>query len=117
MAGKGKKAPKSGKAKGKSGKKGGRKPNRTFARWIFRVIKQNNKSLGVSAKGMAVLNSFVNYAFGSIASEASALVQGGKGRTLGAKEVSAAVRFALPGELGRHAAVEGAKAVAKFSNA
>lgn len=117
MAGKGKKAPKSGKAKAKGGRKGGRKSTRGFATYIFKIIKANNKSLGVSAKGMAVLNSFVNYAFGSIASEAAALVQGGKGRTLGAKEVSAAVRFALPGELGRHSAVQGAKAVAKFSNA
>eukprot|EP01083_Nonionella_stella_P263414 894875_1 len=91
MAGKGKKAPKSGKARKVGGKKGGKKRSSSgFSRYIFKVIKQNSKTLGVSSKGMAVLNSFVSHMFGSIASEASALVQAGKSKTMGAKEVSAA---------------------------
>lgn len=112
MAGKGKKAPKSGKSKAKSSKKGGRRVNRTFARYIFKVVRAHDKKLGVSAKGMAVLNSFVNHMLGSIGAESSALL---RGRTLKANTAAAAVRFAVPGELGRRAAVEGAKAVGKFT--
>lgn len=110
--GKGKKAPKSGKAK-KVGKKSGRKPkSHGFARYIFKVVKA--KKLGVSAKGMAVLNSFASTLFSNIASEASALVHAGKTKTLSGKEASAAVRFAVHGDLGRKAALEASKAVAKL---
>jgi hypothetical protein len=111
MAGKGKKAPKSGKSKSKGGKRG-RRVNRTFARYIFKIVKAQNKKLGVSSKGIAVLNSFVNHLLANIGQEAGALA---RGRTLKANLVAAAVRFAVPGELGRRAAVEGAKAVAKYN--
>jgi histone H2B len=111
MAGKGKKAPKSGKSKAKAGKRT-KKVNRTFARYIFKVVKNQNKNLGLTAKGMAVLNSFVNHMLGSIGAEAAALL---RGRTIKASTAAAAVRFVVPGELGRRAAVEGAKAVTKFA--
>ena len=82
-------------------------------------VRASNKKLGVSSKGMAVLNSFVNHMLGNIGSEAQAHGSrdcvGLKGKTLKANTVSAAVRFAVPGELGRRASVEGAKAVNKFS--
>ena len=111
--GKVKKTPKSAKVK-KAGKRGGRKPKRSFARYIFKIVK--SKKLGVSAKGMAVLNSFTTSVFTNIAGEAAALVSAGSRKTMGAKEVSAATRFAVPGELGRKAALEGGKAIGKYTH-
>ena len=112
MAGKGKKTPKSGKKGKKTTKKGGKRSTRSFATYIFRVIRSQSKKTGVSSKGMAVLNGFVNHLLASVADEASAL---SRGHVMKASTVSAALRFALPGELGRRAASEGAKAVNKFS--
>ncbi len=87
--------------------------------------------MGVSSRGMGyvdlflcvpfvfflhrVLDSFVTEMFGRVASEGCSLVQAGKHHTMGIKELAAACRFAFPGELGRHAAIEGAKAVGKYT--
>lgn len=110
MAGKGKKAPKSGgKAKAKGGRRG-KRVNRTFARFIFKLCK--NKKIGISGKGMAVLNSFVNHMLGSIGAEAGALANG---RTMRASSVAAATRFSVPGDLGRKAAAAAGSAVSKFA--
>ena len=53
--------------------------------------------------------------FESLATEASTLVLKDKGRTLSAREVAAAVRLRLPGDLRAHALSEGAKAVSRFN--
>ena len=52
--------------------------------------------------------------FESLATEASTLVLKDKSRTLGAREVAAAVKLRLHGDLRAHAMSEGAKAVARF---
>ena len=111
MAGKGKKSPKSGgKSKTKAARKG-RRTNRTFARFIFKLVRSKGK-IGISGKGMAVLNSFVNHMLGNIASEAGALVNG---RTMKAASVVAATRFCVPGDLGRKAASHASGSVSKFA--
>ena len=53
--------------------------------------------------------------FERITSESSRMVQKGKGKTLTRKDVEAAVRLVLPGELQKHAAAEGMKAISKYS--
>jgi len=121
MAPAGKKGVKAKKSKGSSGKKGmsagGKKRvSKGFQTYIFRIIRQIFKAdMGVSSKGMAILNSFTEEMFDRIAREASALVQAGRGTTLGSREAAAAVRLAIPGELGRNASVEAAKALAKYA--
>lgn len=116
----GKKAGKSKKSvKGKKGGKGKGKrssgASRGFSTYILRIVKQiHGKDIGVSSKGMSVLNSFVQEMFARLGNEASSIVRAGKTRTLGAREAAAAVRLALPGELGRNAALEAAKTVLKY---
>ena len=63
---------------------------------------------------MNIMNSFINDIFEKIALEASKLVRYNKKHTLSAREVQSAVKLLLPGELAKHAIIEGAKAVNKF---
>eukprot|EP01013_Petalomonas_cantuscygni_P004443 TRINITY_DN147_c0_g1_i2.p4 TRINITY_DN147_c0_g1~~TRINITY_DN147_c0_g1_i2.p4 ORF type:complete len:120 (-),score=45.12 TRINITY_DN147_c0_g1_i2:486-845(-) len=114
----GKKAVKAKKSRpSKTGKKGGKKrSSKGFQTYIFKLVKQIHKGkVGISSKGMAILSSFANEMFDRVAREAGSLVQAGKSRTLGSREAATAVKLAIPGELGRNAAVEAAKALAKYA--
>ena len=64
---------------------------------------------------MNIMNSFINDIFERIALEASKLVRYNKKHTLSAREVQSAVKLLLPGELAKHAIIEGAKAVNKIA--
>lgn len=96
------------------------------------MLRQVHPETGISNKGMAVLNSFVNDLFERIASEASSewmeplnrrvsvcqadwwcleLATYSKKSTLSSREVQTAVRLILPGELAKHAISEGTKSV------
>lgn len=70
---------------------------------------------GISKKGMAVMNSFINDIFERLALEASRLSRYTKKSTLSSREIQTAVRLLLPGELAKHAVSEGTKAVTKFT--
>ena len=70
---------------------------------------------GISKKSMAIMNSFINDVFERIALEASKLVRYNKKHTLSAREIQSAVKLLLPGELAKHAIIEGAKAVNKIA--
>ena len=101
-------------------KKGDEKKNRrrsrheTFSVYIYKVLKQVHNDTGISKKSMNIMNSFINDIFERIALEASKLVRYNKKHTLSAREVQSAVKLLLPGELAKHAIIEGAKAVNKF---
>jgi histone H2B len=88
----------------------------TFSVYIYKVLKQVHNDTGVSKKSMAIMNSFINDIFERIALEASKLVRYNKKHTLSAREVQSAVKLLLPGELAKHAIIEGAKAVNKFAS-
>jgi histone H2B len=88
----------------------------TFSVYIYKVLKQVHNDTGVSKKSMAIMNSFINDIFEKIALEASKLVRYNKKHTLSAREVQSAVKLLLPGELAKHAIIEGAKAVNKFAS-
>jgi histone H2B len=109
-------------SKQKSGKgrkeKGTRRKTRheTFSVYIYKVLKQVHNDTGVSKKSMAIMNSFINDIFEKIALEASKLVRYNKKHTLSAREIQSAVKLLLPGELAKHAIIEGAKAVNKFAS-
>ena len=100
-------------------KTGDKKPRRktrheTFSIYIYKVLKQVHNDTGISKKSMNIMNSFINDIFERIALESSKLVRYNKKHTLSAREVQSAVKLLLPGELAKHAIIEGAKAVNKF---
>ena len=86
----------------------------TFSVYIYKVLKQVHNDTGISKKSMNIMNSFINDIFERIALEASKLVRYNKKHPLSAREVQSAVKLLLPGELAKHAIIEGAKAVNKF---
>ena len=104
----------------KKEKKGDKKAKRhtrheTFSVYIYKVLKQVHADTGISKKSMAIMNSFINDVFERIALEASKLVRYNKKHTLSAREIQSAVKLLLPGELAKHAIIEGAKAVNKIA--
>ena len=87
----------------------------TFSVYIYKVLKQVHQDTVISKKSMAIMNSFINDVFERIALEASKLVRYNKKHTLSAREIQSAVKLLLPGELAKHAIIEGAKAVNKIA--
>ena len=59
----------------------------------------------------------MNDIFERIASEASRLAHYNKHLTITSWEIQTAVRLLLPGELAKHAVLEGTKAITKFTSA
>ncbi len=94
-----------------------RRTKESYKMYINKVCKQVHPSMRISKKGMAVLNSFCMDTFEQIAQEAGRLVRSGKGQTLGSRDIQAAVRLVLPGELSKHAVSEATKAMTKYSQA
>ena len=95
-----------------------RRPKRheTFSVYIYKVLKQVHQDTGISKKSMSIMNSFINDLFEKIALEASNLVRYNKKHTLSAQDIQSSVKLILPGELARHAIIEGSKAVNKISS-
>ncbi len=89
----------------------------TFSVYIYKVLKQVHQDTGISKRSMSIMNSFVNDVFERISLEASKLVRYNKKHTLSAREIQSSVKLLLPGELAKHAIIEGAKAVNKISEA
>ena len=87
----------------------------TFSVYIYKVLKQVHQDTGISKRSMAIMNSFINDIFERISLEASKLVRYNKRHTLSAREIQSSVKLLLPGELAKHAIIEGAKAVNKIA--
>ena len=87
----------------------------TFGVYIYKVLKQVHQETGISKKSMDIMNSFIQDIFEKIALEASKLVRYNKKHTLSAREIQSATKLLLPGELAKHAIIEGAKAVNKIA--
>ena len=107
---------KGGKIGGAGEKKRKRRRKETYGIYIYNVLKQVHPDVGVSAKAMSIMNSFVNDIFERIASEASRLSLQNKKKTISSREIQTAVRLLLPGELAKHAVSEGTKAVTKYTS-
>ena len=88
----------------------------TYSAYIYRVLKQVHPETGISKRSMSIMNSFIHDIFEKIAGEAGKLVRYNKKQTLSSREVQAAVRLYLPGELSKHAVSEGTKAVTKYTS-
>lgn len=110
---------KSAKAAKKATPEGGkaRKKKRveTYSSYIYKLLKQVHPGIGISTKGMGIMNSFINDLFDRVVGEAGKLTRYNKKSTLSSREIQTAVRLTLPGELAAHAVSEGTKAVTKFT--
>lgn len=84
--------------------------------YVHRVLKQVHPGMGVSSKGMTVLNNLMNDMFERLADEAARLTKYTARKTLSSREIQGAVKLVLPGELGRHAMAEGTKAVSTYAS-
>ncbi|CAL5209052.1 unnamed protein product [Lathyrus oleraceus] len=97
-------------------KKRSKKSVETYKIYIFKVLKQVHPDIGISSKTMGIMNSFINDIFEKLAQESSSLARYSKKHTISSREIQAAVRLVLPGELAKHAVSEGTKAVTKFTS-
>lgn len=99
-----------------TGQKRHRKKNfQSFSLYIYKVLKSVANDVGISRKGMNVINSLVTDMFEQIALESSKLVRYSKKKTLSSNDVITAVKLLLPTELGSHAIMEATKAIEKFN--
>ncbi len=55
--------------------------------------------MGISKKGMSIMNSFINDVFERVCNEAAKLSRYNKKATLSSREVQTAVRLALPNKI------------------
>ena len=79
--------------------------------YIFKVLKKVHPSVGVAKTSMVTLNSLFLDTYKKISHHAAELSRRGGGRTLSARDIQAAVKLSVPGELALHAVNEGAEAV------
>lgn len=86
-----------------------------YSRYTYQVLKQVHKDLGMSKKAMAVFDNFIGDILEQLATESGKLAKREKKSTLKARDMMTATKLVLPGELAKHACVQGKKAVEKFS--
>ena len=103
----------------KAAKASGRKTRRveSYSTYIYKVLKTVHPEMGISKRGMSVMNSFLADVFERIAVEGGKLARYNKKSTLSSREIQTACRLMLPGELAKHAVSEGTKSVTKFTSA
>ena len=90
--------------------------NETFSVYIYKVLKQVHQDTGITKTSMSIMNSFINDLFERISLEASKLIRYNKKKTLSAREIQSSVKLLLPGELAKHAILEGNKAMQNLVN-
>ncbi|OWR44004.1 late histone H2B.L4-like [Danaus plexippus] len=98
-------------------KKMKKKNYQSFSIYLFKLLRSVTKdNFGISRHSMLIMNNFVNDMLEKIASEAGKLVSHGKKTTLGSREIQSAIRLLIPGELAKHANIEGMKAITMYHN-
>ncbi|KAI6191058.1 Histone H2B [Aphelenchoides bicaudatus] len=98
-------------------KKTGRakKPQYTsYSGYIRKVLKQVHPETGINTKTMRIMDSFCKGLYDKLVTEAGSLLKHSKRGTLSDHDIQSAVKLVLPGELAKHAASEGAKAVTTY---
>lgn len=88
----------------------------SYSVYIYRVLKNIHADIGISKRGMDVMNSFVGDLFERIALDASKLNRYQKKHTISSNDIQSAVKLILPGDLAEHAINEGARALNKSTN-
>ena len=92
-----------------------RKNYTSFSLYIYKVLRSISNDVGISKKGMNVINSLVSDMFEQISLESSKLVRYQNKKTLSSQDVQTAIKLILPPDLGNHAILEGSKAISKFN--
>ena len=117
---KGTKTPKKAKKTPKVGKDGKRLKKKrrveSYSSYIYKVLKQVHPDTGITRRAMSIMNSLVNDLFERIAVESGKLVRYNKKATMSSREIQTAIRLILPGDLAKHGASEGTKAVTKYTS-
>ncbi|KAK4341314.1 hypothetical protein RND71_039815 [Anisodus tanguticus] len=84
--------------------------------YIFKVLKQVHPDIGISSKATGIMNNSINDIYEKLAQESSKLARYNKKPTITSREIQAAVRLVLPGELAKHVVSEGTKVVTNFTS-
>ncbi|XP_015523128.1 late histone H2B.L4-like [Neodiprion pinetum] len=100
---------------GNGQKRRNRRKGTSYNYFIHKVLKEIHHGTGISRKAMEIMNSFMEDMFGRIATEASRLTKYNGKPTMTSRDIQTAARLLLPGDLGKYALMEGAKAVTKFN--
>lgn len=87
----------------------------SYATYIYKVLKQVHPDTGMSGPAMNQIQSLIGHFGKRIIETANALLRVSGKHTITSREIQAAVRLVLPGELARHAVSEGSKAVTKYN--
>ncbi|KAI4334314.1 hypothetical protein L6164_019025 [Bauhinia variegata] len=95
-------------------RKRGSRVGEHYQRYVYRVLKQVHPDMGISSKAMTILNNLMTDMFERLAEEAARLNKYTGHMTLSSREIQGTVKLVLPGELGKHALAEGAKAVTTY---
>nr|CUT18450.1 mgH2B.in [Lilium davidii var. unicolor] len=95
-------------------KRKNRKAGGEYKRYVYMVLKTVHPDMTVSSKAMMVMEGMMQDMFERLVTEAVRLVQYMKKATLTCREIQTAVMLVLPGELGKHAVSEGAKAITNY---
>jgi len=106
-------------SKAKAATKGGRRKRgrvQSYSTYLYQVLKQVHPDAKLRSRSRKILNSFINDLFERIAGEAGRVSMKDGKKTLDSRDIQAAVRLVLPGELAKHAVSEGTKAVTKYSS-
>lgn len=96
-------------------KRNKRKNYGSFTLYIYKVLKSISQDVGISKKGMNVINSLVADMFEQVALESSKLVRYQKKRTLSTNDVQTAVKLLFPAEIAKHAKLVATKAIDKMN--
>lgn len=99
---------------------GRRRANRSdaidFKIYIYKVLRSLDPKGTISEKAMTVMNDLMADMFRKLATECNGLCKHNKRGTINAREMHTAVRLLIPGQLGKHAYIEGFKALKRYQN-
>lgn len=83
--------------------------------FIKKVLNQVHPDTGITAGAASFVEDLIESVMKRIMASVNILVRQNKKQTISSREVQAAVRMVLPGELAKHAVSEGIKAITKYN--
>lgn len=86
-----------------------------FNVYVYKVLKQVHPDTGISGDAKACMVNLVKINVAKIMNAANQLVLRSGVKTISSRDIQSAVRIVLPGELAKHAVIEGTKAVTKYN--
>ena len=87
---------------------------RKFERFIYKVLKQSYKDLGIQSSTMKALNSILLELYDKFGATASQMSKSIGHQILSPQDVQSAAKLLIPGELQKHAVDAGSQALIRF---